>query len=253
MTAKSNLRPVVVIDVNGKITTVHKKNPSASTGFVKPLVPPVAASTDSKERRRLARESLRILDEDGRVADKDGWEKSYKTIKSNIESYPRETLEELHELCSMMSQNTHSPDMWKLVRELEKNDFGIVRFLCSHREWIASKPAQTGTAITLFESLRRLGIQQDDDGRMPTVELHVQAKRHYDTHRNARIAYALVTNYEYNSEYMTMVEKHADHIDDLLAYRAARGLEDDEDGPAPLDEQEFEEYLKYGSVKDGWL
>jgi hypothetical protein len=88
---------------------------------------------------------------------------------------------------------------------------------------------------------------------MPNFEIHVRAKHHYDTHRYARAAYALVPNYEYNGEYMTMVEKHADYIDDLLAFREARGLEADEDGPAPLDEQEFAEYLKYDSVKDGWL
>lgn len=252
MAPKKNVYPVVVIDVNGKVTTVHKKNQPASTGFVKPPVP-VAVNKGSKERRRLARESLRVLDEDGRVADRSGWEKSYKIIKSNIESFPREVLEELYELCTMMSLNTHSPDMWKLVRELEKNDAGMVKFLCAHRDWITSKPSQTGTAIGLFMALRRLGVQQQDDGQIPSFEAHARAKRHYDSHRYARVAYAVVTSYEYNGEYMTMVERHADHIDDLLAYREARGLDDAEDGPELLDEQDFAEYRKYGSVKDGWL
>jgi hypothetical protein len=187
---------------------------------------------------------------------------SWKAQRKKVEAYLSGSDDEYlkivsilaKELASLKSGGITISKRRALVNQLEAGNRNVVRAFYAHRDEYEKHPALVSLHTWLIESLISRGVvRQEADGSIPTLSIHLKAREHYERHRMARPAYGLVSSYENNAEYLSMVERHADHIDALLRYRADRGLESAAEGPSPLDEEDFAEYLSHGPVAEGML
>lgn len=253
MTSSPELIPTLIVDKNGKQTTVRKKPQAASTG--KALPAPNIAAAEQRARKRLVKDILAILEADHRLTNRSEWSEEGKQISKHLaKEKDHEYLQKVHDVCALMTKESQIGDLWQLSRVLCQNGKDALNAMHAHLDWISANPGYTTRFVTLQHALvvnRR--VKPESNGTIPHIETHLHAQARYNAARNKRTDYALVQQYEFNYPYMEMVEKHADHIDALFDYRDARALEGTTIGVDDMDEQDFAEYLKHNAVKDGWL
>jgi hypothetical protein len=145
-----------------------------------------------------------------------------------------------------------------IMNYAEFGDRQTMSLIIAHHDDLIIKPVLILMVTSLTRGLLNKGITAIGvDGRVSTLHAHFKAKGHYDQQINK--IYGLedlpeqIETYRGNTVYATAVERHADKIDKLLAYRDLRGITMDRDERDGYDEEDFLQYLAHGAVGSGWL
>lgn len=137
-------------------------------------------------------------------------------------------------------------------------DRQTMSLIIAHYDDFIIEPKLLVSVTTLSRGLLNKGIMTiGADGRVATLYAHFKAKGHYD--QQFYETYGLedmpeqIEIYRANTVYAAAVERHADKIDKLLAYRDLRGITVDHNERDGYDEEDFLQYLAHGAVGTGWL
>lgn len=263
MTDASNpLIPTVIVDKNGKTTTVHKKPniPVKVTGFSKPVLPD-AKPTDKMTGEEIAHTVIK------RIKNTDPPKGCTRIV---VQPHHRRALLEaakdvdhirgIHSMFEalMSGDKHHYQAAITIFSELKfAGDKWKVRTLYANQDLLMERPndvldiAYFGTF--LFES----GVADaGKDGHIPSLDNHLKARKHHGSLFQDQFGvYSSMkaADYRNNWDYMDVVERNQDKLEQLMAYRKLRGIQLDVDGKDLIDEADFHAYLKQGAVADGWL
>jgi hypothetical protein len=263
MTDKTTpLVPTVIVDKNGKMTTVHKKPnlPVKVAGISKPVLP-VAKPTDKMTGEEIANTVIK------RIKNTDP-PKGYTRIV--IHPHVRRSLLEaakdvehirgIHSMFEalMSGGKDHYQAAITIINELKfDGDKWKVRTLYANQDILMERPndvldiAYFGTF--LFES----GVTEaGKDGHIPSLGNHLKARSHHSLVSRSQFGdYKVPPQIDYRNDwdYMDMVERNQDKLEQLMSYRKLRGIQLDADGNDLIDEADFHAYLTQGAVADGWL
>lgn len=248
---KNNLVPKAIVDRRG-VTTTRWVRPDASVDS-RPGIPCPEVKTVS------VRAILADLKPQEGSVDAPYWTEQRKWIKSHLETFPDPAyLTAVSALVKILHTSQQGgvgvSHRRLLLWHIEEGNRSVIQSLYAHREGFeADIHITTAYEMVIDTLVNKLTVEREQDGRIPTLDAHLKAQQHYERFRMQRSAYSLVPQYSKNREYVAMVERHADHIDALLRYRADRGLESSGKGPAALDEDDFAEYLSHGPIAEGLL
>lgn len=145
-----------------------------------------------------------------------------------------------------------------MLNYVEFGDRQTMSLIIAHHDDFIIEPKIMTSVTTLTKGLLNAGVTTiGADGRVSTLKAHFKAKGHYD--QQLYDTYGIedppeqIEIYRNNTVYATAVERHADKIDKLLAYRDLRGITVDRDEKDSYDEEDFLQYLAQGAVGSGWL
>lgn len=264
MTQNPNLVPTVIVDRNGKATTVHKKPnvPVKMTPFGKPVLPP-AKPTDKMTGEEIANTIIKRIT---KAPPPEG----YPQYGIRLDKEPRQKLlstaddpaylRRLHTLIEdlMGSGETAKYQMViDMLNHTELDNKTQILLVCAHQDYLDKYPHELDAVANFGLFLIKEGVSEpDENGRLPALPEHLAARRHYRKQHGA--AYGNYSNhplhdYRKNRVYMAVVERHHDKLEKLLAYRELRGIHADSNGQDTFDEQDFQKYLEQGAVANGWL
>lgn len=251
------LEPVVITDVNGKITTVHRKKPAASgktSGVPAPvtskaklspevmiqeIVDIVSSITPAENFPRLRIDATRLDELEG------------------LRTKNPARLFKVHEFFTYVSTGNGA---YRAIYNLLYSSIGLgerrMETLHAYREYVLENPEWVVHIMRVHAVLTQTyKFLPDKEGRVPTLAEHMRARMHYEeklTQELWELGSDLIS-YESNSVYIKAVQKYAANLDVLMAYREQRGIHllDDEDA---FDDLAFDEYLKqHPSIAEGWL
>lgn len=130
---------------------------------------------------------------------------------------------------------------------ISKNERSAVFTLLAHKDWHLANSEFTGSFLYYASTLLGGGYAVvNSDGTIANLERLLQAVRDSVIPNRQMLTLPL---------YVKMAYEHIDHLNELVLYRDALGLdrEDDVETFVPLDEAHFAESLKHGSLGVGWL
>lgn len=128
----------------------------------------------------------------------------------------------------------------------------------AHHDDLLADPTLLPLLTSLTKRLVADGVVHvGADGRVESIHAHIKAKNHYIDQLYAKYGAEdppeQIATYRTNRHYVEAVERHANRIEHLLAYRDVRPLAVDEEGNDLYNEEEFLQYLSHGAVGSGLL
>lgn len=249
----TNLIPTVIVDKNNKVTTVHKKQQADALGAAIPgpvAVKPVKTVQQKVEEIRELVRSLPAYDE--------------RTQGPGLMSHILENLEmrsdhRYMDQVATLLESTIALGDDEVTRHygrhimtiLSHDDADQVKAVLAHHDYLSQNTGKIADFVRLYRNLtQEYGVKPGKDGRIESMEAHIKANDHYV--KNALKFTGLHSVYVNNSVYIDAVEKYANQIDKLIAYREehppnfVHGVDD-------FDAKHFEGVLAAGSLGDGWL
>lgn len=175
----------------------------------------------------------------------------YKLLYSDKVSH--EYVSRLHSLALYFDESGDNKFFRELVEYVGVLDEEAVKSLCHYREYLLRHQEDTEAVVIMHRALEKQGVIAGEDGSYSTMEEHLKAQAHYTQQYRAQHGVSGMVHYISNRVYINAVERHADRLTELLAYRDERGISLTEVKTDRFDEEDFQSYLSHGPVADGYL
>lgn len=251
------LVPLVVVDRNGRTTTVYKKPnlPVKHSPFGKPVLP-AAKPTDKMTGQEIAYTIIKRLKN---ATPPEGYPKVriLPNVRNSLvnSAADREHIRKVHAVFETLLAGEAAENfqaVHTIVSDVDLENPVDVKALHTNLEYVMQRPDLITDITLLGRLLVRYGIT-DPDSDTPFVSLpaHLEARSHHRRLHAASHGYYSgdrFADYRNNPSYMAAVERHHDKLEHLFAYRELRGVSGDS-----FDEQDFQNYLSHGAVANGWL
>jgi len=256
-----NLVPAVIVDRNGKTTTVHRKpnTPVKEPAFAKPVLP------EAKPTEKMTGEEIAytIIKRIKNATPPNGYEKIRilpLIRKSFVEaSEDRNYIRSVHSLLEALisGEPAHYQVATDILYLIGVEDKKRIRVLYSNQDILMEKPGDVLDIANFASFLISSGAASTENGwHVPSLKAHLKARQHYRRQHRAQFGGAApastIPQYRDNLGYMEAVESNYEKIDKLIEYRNLRGI-NIKDGREKIDAEDFRGYLKQGAVSNGWL
>jgi hypothetical protein len=251
------LVPSVVVDRNGKTTTVYKKpnKPVRSSAFTSPVLP-AAKPTGKMTGEEIAYTIIRRLKN---YTPPNGYPKVriFPEVRHSLleGATDRDHIRGVHTLFETLMSGTepqHYQAIHTLIKEMDLASRLDMKVLYSQMDYVMKNPTSVMEIAHFGRFLVREGIiDPDSEAPFASLSAHVEAQRHYRRLHAAQHGYYSddpFNDYRKLPNYMAAVERYYDKLEYLFSYKELRSVEGD-----TFDEQDFQNYLQQGAVANGWL
>lgn len=257
-----NLQPTVIVDKNGKTTTVHRKPnlPVKVAGISKPVLP-APKPTDKMTGEEIAHTVIKrikntespkgctrivVLPRHRRALLEAAKDVDHiRGIHAMFEALMSGDKDHYQAAITIFSELKFDEEKWK------------VRTLYANQDLLMERPNDVLDIAYFGTFLFEAGVAEaGKDGHIPSLGTHLKARRHHSSVAGKQFGHYKVPpqlDYRKDWSYMDMVERNQDKVEQLMAYRELRGIQLDADGKDMIDEADFHAYLNQGAVADGWL
>ena len=245
-----NLVSKVIVDRRG-VTTTKWVRPDHQAGTQKEFATPLVNHAQN------VASTVSVFEPPRSTPEHSVWSSQRVLIRYHLEASTPAYVNMVQKLGNLSRENNKPTAVMgraALARYLERGKTDVLRAMGAHSNLIEGLPQHTRSMCILFDALLSHGISgQNEDGSVPHLDAYLTARSHYEKARMGRSNYAMFDSYEKNHEYLAMVSKHAENIDQLLEYRRSRLLDVHPDGPQTLDDDDFKNYLAHGALATGTL
>lgn len=142
------------------------------------------------------------------------------------------------------------------------DDVTAMTTVCDNLDYLREEYPSDAVEVVQFWSrmVDRGMVPKPVDGEASNLNAHCLARTQYGGQvaearrllRKKQDESSNLGKYHDNRVYIAAVERHAENIDKLIAYRELRGAKF-VDGKDTFDEEDFQKYLEQGPVAEGWL
>lgn len=249
----TNLIPTVIVDKNNKVTTVHKKQQADALGAA---IPGPVAVNPTKTVQQKTEEIQELLQNipgyDVRTQGPGLASGILDNLQMRADHRYLDQVTALLESTIAMGDDEVSRHYGRYIMTiLNQDDRDQVKAVLAHHDYLSRNTGKITDFVRLYRNLtQEYGVKPDKNGRIGSMEAHIQASDNYV--KNILKFGGLHSVYVNNSVYINAVEKYADQIDKLIAYREEHPP-NFVHGVDTFDAEHFEGVLAAGSLGDGWL
>jgi hypothetical protein len=239
MNSKSHLNRVATVDVNGKPTTVYRKNPSAAPAAMQRVPAPSAAlSNQDQENPRATVVSLLKRHKAGHE-----WNEYDRRLDNMLRRYNpvlvRAMIPAVERMVEIDAQNPDRHALEGFFGAVISEEPQSVEALISYGHLIGGH-LRMFEVTALINELHEMDYVSGTDAFLHNAEAHLLAAGEYDS-----LDDNIVENYWNNAPLMQLVNDHPEHATALIEYwKRGNGISDT---------AAIEDYLSSGNFKDGWL
>lgn len=240
MNSKSHLNRVATVDVNGKPTTVYRRDQNAAPAATHRIPAPSAAATLDHEREAVRKNVVKLLK---RHKDDHQWNGYDQKLDNMLRRYNPELVRAMIPTAERMNEiDAHNPDRHALegfLGAVITNEPQSVEALISYGHLIGGH-LRMFEVTALINEIQEMDYASGADTFMTHAEAHLQAAGEYDN-----LGDQTVDNYWNNRPLMNLVNDHPEHASAIIDYwKRGNGISDI---------ASIEDYLSSGNFKDGWL
>lgn len=237
MNSKSHLNRVATVDVNGKTTTVYRRNQSTAPAAMRhvPAPSPAALNPDNP---RFTVVSLLKRHKAGH-----DWNEYDRRLENLLRRYePQLVRAMIPAIERMVEIDAHNPDRHALegfIGAVITSEPQSVEALISYGHLISGH-LRMFEVTALINEIKEMDYASGTDTFTPNAEAHLLAAGEYDS-----LGSKNVDDYWNNRPLMNLVNDHPEHATALIEYWKR--------GDGISDTAAIEDYLASGNFKDGWL